>query len=161
MLVWLIKDGEPLPIQADDRPMRIGMLAQALERHGHSVTWWSSTFRHGTKKLLFNSDQEIVISPALRLKLVHAGAYTRNISLKRYYHHHTLAKRFHEGLAEQYQEPDLIVCAFPEIALAYRAVEYARCRHIPIVVDVQDLWPETFLDAMPRVTRPLARLALA
>jgi len=159
MLVWLIKDSEPLPIQAGDRPMRIGMIAQALERRGHSVTWWSSTFRHGTKKLLFNSDQEIVINPRLRLNLIHAGAYTKNISLKRYKHHRKVAKRFYEGLAKQ-PPPDVIVCAFPLIDLAHRAVEYARNRSIPIVVDVQDLWPDTFLDEVPRVARSLARLAL-
>ncbi len=52
--VWLVKDGENLPIQAGSRKkMRTWMLAERLVARGHSILWWSSTFSHQTRKLLY------------------------------------------------------------------------------------------------------------
>ena len=58
MNVWLIKDGENLPIQPDARRMRTWMLADELVRQGHQVTWWSSTHSHQRKQLLFDRDRD-------------------------------------------------------------------------------------------------------
>jgi glycosyltransferase involved in cell wall biosynthesis len=66
-----------------------------------------------------------------------------------------------QALARAAEPPDGIICAFPTIDLADRAVRYAVERNIPIVIDVRDLWPDTFLERVPRSLRPLARLALS
>ena len=54
MDIWVIKDGEPLPIEPDARVLRTGLLAAELVRRGHTVTWWTSTFAHHRKVLLQN-----------------------------------------------------------------------------------------------------------
>ena len=51
MHIWLLKDGENLPIDGSHRKMRTWLMAEALLRAGHSVTWWSSTHNHQKKKL--------------------------------------------------------------------------------------------------------------
>lgn len=42
MRVWVIKAGEPLPIDADrPRKFRAGWIAHTLAARGHDVTWWT------------------------------------------------------------------------------------------------------------------------
>lgn len=159
MNIWLIKDGENLPIQPHQRPMRMGRLAEALQQRGHSITWWASTFFHPKKELLYDSDREINVNDRMRLKLINAGKYRRNISLRRYYQHRVFGNRIRERMKQQ-PAPDAIVCAFPIIEVAYAVVEYANSRNIPIIVDVQDFWPDTFLDLFPSGLRRYARIIL-
>lgn len=158
-MIWLLKDGEHLPVQPNVRKMRMWLIADALCERGHSVLWWSSTFSHQRKMRLQNEATDVEVVPGFRLKLIDAGAYQRNISLQRYLHHRRLAAEFRRKAA-LLNRPDAIVCAFPTIELAYEAVAYARSRRVPIVVDVRDLWPDTFLRKVPRPLRRLSRLAL-
>ena len=39
--IWLIKEGEALPVDDKPRLMRTGSLAKYLSEQGHIVTWWS------------------------------------------------------------------------------------------------------------------------
>ena len=87
MRIWVIKDGELLPSQSDERLMRTGMLAKELVVRGHDVTWWATTFSHQHKMLVRDRGGDIVIGPRYRLRLLHAGAYRRNVSATRYLHH--------------------------------------------------------------------------
>jgi glycosyltransferase involved in cell wall biosynthesis len=159
MLIWLIKDGETLPIQPGTRAMRTGMLADELLARGHSVVWWSSTFSHPMKSLLHDRDAEIVIKPGLHLRLLHAGSYKRNISLERRRHHRLLARRFREAAASA-TAPDAIVCAFPIIDVACEAVRYGEGQEVPVVLDIRDLWPDTLVEKMPRGLRAPVRAML-
>lgn len=156
MHVWLIKDGETLPIQAGQRRMRMGLLAEALLARGHSVSWWSSTFSHQRKKLLFSCDTCVRVNPNLALNLIHAGSYRRNISVRRYLHHKLLARRFRMKVARE-AKPAVVVCAYPQIDLAFQAVSYAQKHCIPIILDIRDLWPDTFLEHIPGLIRAVAR----
>src|SRR5262249_17760748 len=84
MNVWLLKDGENLPIQPSARKMRMWMLADRLQERGHSVVWWSSTFSHQMRTLLYQSDVSLAVRDRLELRLLHANAYERNVSWARY-----------------------------------------------------------------------------
>ncbi len=159
MNVWLIKDGETLPIQPDARRMRTWMLAEELLRQGHQVTWWASTHSHQRKQLLFDGDREIDVERGFRLKLMFAGAYGSNRSLSRLVHHSRLAVKFRRQ-ARALLQPDVIVSAFPTIELAFEAVTFAKPRGIPVIVDIRDPWPDIFLDLAPPVLRAALRIAL-
>jgi glycosyltransferase involved in cell wall biosynthesis len=159
MNVWLIKDGENLPVQPDARKMRTWMLAEELVRRGHRVTWWSSTHSHQRKTLLSDADSEVDVAPGLRLKLLSAGAYRNNKSLRRLLHHARLAAKFRRE-AGRLGPPDVIVSAFPTIELAHEAVAFAKARGCPVIVDIRDPWPDTIVDHAPPALRTLARLAL-
>jgi glycosyltransferase involved in cell wall biosynthesis len=157
--IWVLKDGEILPIQDEPRRMRTWMLADALVARGHSVTWWASTFAHQRKALLAPQDRTFSVSDRFELRLLHAGTYRRNVSFARYRHHRRLGRRFAIE-APATATPDVIVAAFPVIDLACAAVRFALERRVPVVVDVRDLWPDTFLERGPGHLRTLARLAL-
>lgn len=159
MNVWLLKDGEYLPVQAGARKMRTWLLAEALVMRGHQVTWWSSTHSHQRKSLLFDFDHELDVAPGFRLKLLHAGAYRSNRSLQRLAHHARLAAKFRRAAARE-SPPDAIVAAFPTIEFAHEAVRYACARGVPAIVDIRDPWPDTMLDHVPPALRPLGRMAL-
>lgn len=160
MNVWLIKDGENLPLQHDARRMRTWMLADELVGHGHSVTWWASTHSHQRKTLLYPRDHEFEVSPGFRLKLLAVGSYKRNRSVGRLLHHSRLAARFRQEAPKQ-PRPDIVVSSFPTIELAFQAVEFAKTHRLPVIVDIRDPWPDTFLELVPRYLRATARIALA
>jgi glycosyltransferase involved in cell wall biosynthesis len=157
LIFWLIKDGEPLPVQQGARKMRMGMLCDALVERGHIVRWWSSTFSHQEKKLLYNHDIDIEVSSRFRLTLLYAGRYSKNISLRRYLHHRRLAEKFRIRARES-PTPDCIVAALPIIELAWQAVKFGAKRDLPVVVDVRDPWPDVFVNKVPQEFRGVARL---
>ena len=67
MRVWLVKVGEPLPIDRMVRPFRYGVLAQMLASEGHEVTWWTSTFDHVTKKQRYAQNQTVDVERGYRI----------------------------------------------------------------------------------------------
>lgn len=160
MRVWLVTIGEPL--HTDPGPPRLlrgGILARRLAEAGHDVCWWTSSFDH-TRKCQRSGPQDQVVSPGLRLRLMRARGYQRNISLGRLLDHRRLASTF-AAEARTVPPPDLIVASYPPVELALQAVQYGREHGIPVIVDVRDLWPDIVLDHAPRPLRPLARALLS
>jgi len=155
MNVWLIKDGEFLPVQRDVRKMRTWMLAESLVEKGHSVVWWSSTFSHQFKKLLYSKDTEADVNPLFQLRMLYAGAYRKNVSLARILHHWRLGRKFYTS-AERLPVPDVIVCAYPTIELAYHVTSYAQSKNVPLIIDIRDQWPSTYMQVSPGFLKPLA-----
>lgn len=139
--------------------MRTGMLARELERRGHQVTWWCSTFSHPGRTLVYQQDHKTTVGPGLTLMAVHAGEYNNNVSVERYRHHRRLAERF-ARLSVEEPTPDVIIVGFPIPDVALAAVRYARSQQIPCIVDVQDLWPEVFVERVNRHFQRLARTIL-
>jgi glycosyltransferase involved in cell wall biosynthesis len=44
--------------------------------------------------------------------------------------------------------------------MAFFAVEYAKAKDVPVVIDIRDLWPDILADVLPVWSRPLGRVAL-
>src|SRR5204863_5451667 len=57
--------------------------------------------------------------------------------------------------------PDVILCSYPTIELCDAAVSYGRFHGVPVVLDIRDLWPDIFLNLVPRALKGFARVALA
>ncbi|MBT7895782.1 MAG: glycosyltransferase, partial [Flavobacteriales bacterium] len=92
--------------------------------------------------------------------LIHAGnGFKSNISLCRYLFYKNYSRKLNTAI-KLMQEPDIIVCAFPLIDVAYRVVKYANIKNIPIILDIRDLWPDTIINAMPTYLRGLVRIIL-
>src|SRR5215831_7591307 len=123
MRVWLFKDGESPPVDSETRRMRTGMLANALASEGAEVHWFSSTFLHLGKRLYSDADTKLTPDPGYVLHLLHAGRFTRNLSFERYRFYRRFARRVRE-YCQGMPVPDVIVCAFPLIDVAYWAVCY-------------------------------------
>lgn len=160
MNVWVIQVGEPLPIApGNPRPWRSGQLVEALARHGHDVLWWASNFEHKSKTHLFPGGRDVHLGERVTVRLLHSPGYRRNISVARAWDHHVLAREF-RSLADRYPVPDVIHCGYPTIELAAEAVRYGQRHDVPVILDTRDQWPDLFVDSVPPLLRPVARIVL-
>lgn len=160
MNVWLVTIGEPVPTTGkfNERLHRTGYFAKFLsESGGHRVIWWSSTFNHFKKEHLFNKDRDVIINNKLQIKLLYGGGYQSNVSLARIKDHRTISAKFADAARKMPEKPDIIVCALPSISLCSEAVKYGREMKIPVVLDMRDMWPDIFADAIPKPLRVAAR----
>lgn len=161
MKVWIVQDGEPIPgIDENTRDWRAAMLAKALVARGHEVLWWASTFDHARKRFRFDAPRTVELQPGLHVHLLHGPGYKRNNSPRRVWHHRALAAAYAHEIAS-YPPPDLVFCSVPTLELAEQSVIYGRQRHVAVVVDVRDPWPDLYLHLFPAPLRWLARLFLA
>lgn len=55
-------------------------------------------------------------------------------------------------------QPDIIFAGIPCLELAEAAAKYAKAHRVPLVADVQDIWPEVYTHLLPECFRPLGRL---
>jgi glycosyltransferase involved in cell wall biosynthesis len=148
MNLWLLQTGEPLPLDPGVRKMRTGMLAEILLDRGHKVRWWASAFEHQRKFMQFDHDQEIVAEKGLIFHVLKGCGYKTNVSFSRYFDHRLIARKFRVH-SKTLERPDGIIASLPCHHLAYEAVRYAGDKNVPILIDVRDLWPDTFIDFFP------------
>lgn len=162
MKVWLVTIGEPLPIDGDgeDRLYRAGILATMLAERGHEVVWWSSTFDHVRKQQRFSTDATVRLERCGELRLMHGCGYERNLSIWRLLDHAILARKFSSQAMEK-PRPDIILCSLPPLDLPVAVTRYGKVNRVPVIVDVRDLWPDIFLDLVPRWVRPSIKWVLA
>ncbi len=160
--VWVVHAGEPIAgLDLGAPPHRYGMIVNALAAAGHNVTWWSSTYQHLTKRHRFDGPVSLSIGHGRSLRLLHTGpTYRKNVSPARVLHHRALAKAFRETVQHE-QAPDVIVVSLPTPELAEAAVVYGQERGIPVIVDVQDPWPDVYLSVLPKRLHGLARTLLS
>jgi len=159
MKIWLIMSGEPLALYGE-RPHRVGILSDMLANKGHYVTWWTTTFDHQNKKYFYNENKSVEVSDNLKMYFLHSNVeYKKNISFDRIFNHKQVSKSF-ISVAEELDKPDLIFCAFPTIDLAYEATIFGKDNNIPVIIDVRDLWPDIFLDPLPKMLKPIGKILL-
>lgn len=160
MRVWLITIGEPLPTdKPNQRLLRTGVLANLLAANGHQVTWWTSSFNHTLKVFRSDLDGSFSIRDGLQIKLLHSIKYSRNVSIRRIIHQYIIAKKFSEQ-AKLEAKPDIIMSSLPTIELSVEACKFGEKNGIPVIIDVRDLWPDVFVDLVPKQMSSIARLTL-
>lgn len=157
--IWVLKDGETLPVIKDAKKMRTWRLSEALADRGHNVTWWSSNFYHTKKEKVFEGDKIVELRNNLTVKLLDCGSYKKNISLQRIRHHSILGKKF-ATLAKSENKPDIIISSLPTIEFPVEAVKYGKKNNVPVIIDVRDMWPDIILDYFPIFLRPFLRVPI-
>lgn len=159
MRIWLLRVSEVLPLDGENpRLLRTGMLADMLVKQGHEVVWWTSTYNHTEKKLRANAHKDINISDRYTIKLIHGPVYKKNISWQRLLNHYLVARQFRQLAADE-SKPDLVLSVVPDVMLSYAAVKYAKKNHVPVVLDLRDMWPDIFERVGPPKFRLLIKLA--
>lgn len=156
--IWLIQHGEPLPVFSNAMHFRTARLARELASRGHDVTYWCSSLWHH-KKVLFCKENKEVRVDNYNLIILHAGKYESNHSLSRYFHHRKMAKLFSRE-ARKKERPDIIIAGLPIHYCAYEAVKFGNEKHIPVIVDIRDYWPNRLLMLFPKRFQWLGRLLL-
>jgi glycosyltransferase involved in cell wall biosynthesis len=159
--VWLLQTGEPLHTDAGNpRPMRAMNLANALVAAGHKVVLWSSSFYHQEKRHRVLGSDRIIVSPGLEIRLIPSPGYLRNIGPGRLWDHAILARNLAKELSAESVAPDVAFIGYPPIETAAVMTRWLAIRRIPCIVDVKDQWPTIFTDALPKLLKPLGRIAL-
>lgn len=155
MRIWLMKAGEPLPIDGKDiRLYRTGLLATMLAQRNHEITWWTSTVDHVRKRHRFAGNTTLKISENLEVRLIKSILYKRNVGIARIINHHREAHIF-SVWATQMVPPDVIVCSMPTIEFSLAAVRYGKKHQVPVILDIRDLWPDIFLELGPSWAEPI------
>jgi glycosyltransferase involved in cell wall biosynthesis len=144
MNVAVINPFDPLPGEGF-RPGRYAALCAALVRAGHCVRWYSSSFWHEFKK---PRDEPAIHAAARKagyeVRLIQALGYSKNLSLQRLRDHAAVAHRLRNLIQKENFQPDAIAVSLPPPVLGAVAADWSRQSRARLVVDVQDLWPETF-----------------
>jgi len=155
MTVWLNNPFDPLPGEGG-RPLRYWLLARALVAAGHRVVWWSSDFHHLRK--LRRRGERVCQAEGFEVRLVQTPAYASNIGWRRWRSHARYAAAW-ERLARQavadgaLETPAVIVVSLPPLGVFDAAARLREAWGCRIVVDVQDVWPETFYQLLPPFLR--------
>ena len=106
----------------------------------------TSTFCHLTKK---QRDEDSLLLEKLPYKMTlrHEKGYKKNIGIDRISSYRQFGRNVQKYL-EKRKKPDLIIVSIPSLSVADRVTKYANKNKIPVIVDIQDLWPEAFKMAL-------------
>jgi len=142
--IWLINPFDFLPGEFF-RPGRYATLVDILINNGFNVTWWSSNFLHATKSYRKQLSQR----SGLRIVLIPTPSYTKNVGLKRVWNHYVFGRRFESVSRRVKEKPDIIVASCPPLFSAKISIKIAKKLGVISVIDVRDLWPESFEMILP------------
>jgi len=155
MVIWLINPFDPLPGDPEQEG-RYATLARLLVSGGHEVTWWTSSFSHRFKRPV---DRQAITAACkaigIGVRFLTVGPYRRNVGAGRLWNHYLLAGRFGKAARMESSAPNIVLASVPPPMLARQAAIFAAECGAKMIVDVQDLWPETFCRLGPGVLRPL------
>ncbi len=157
--VWLVKTGEPSPVDGGGRLMRTAMLADELVRSGHRVTWWDSCFSHQQKTFRFRETTGIKLPNGVDIQFLLGRGYRRHLSWARFNDHRQVAASF-ASMAQSKPQPDIVVAPYPTVELCAASANYAKQRNIPLLVDIRDLVPDSIPEYFHPALRPVVRAAL-
>ena len=158
MNIWLVTTGEPVQTDGDNpRLLRTGIFAEFLVKHGQEVTWWQSAFSHAKLEPRF-LENKILSVEGYTLVFLKGKGYKKNISLDRIIDHYKVAQQF-KKVSIDFPKPDIIVCSFPTFSLCEKTLEYGKKNNVPVLIDYRDLWPETFVNAIPQRFQVFGKIA--
>jgi glycosyltransferase involved in cell wall biosynthesis len=150
--VWLLQDGEPLPIDSNPRLMRTGDQARLLLQSGFGVVWWTSRFNHNLKRFRDQAGTWCSLGPDYTIALLDGPGYDANISWRRIRHYRAIAAHF-DRISEALEPPSLIVGSYPSPELCDAGRRYAERHGVPFIVDIRDPWPDIFPGYLPQALR--------
>ena len=153
MIIWINNPFDFLPGEGA-RLQRYGLLAQALVRVGHQVVWWSSDWNHLRKEVRSQRSEDSM--RGVDIRLIKTMPYFKNVGVRRLISHWRYARNWEKEVSSQgqdeYEKPDVIICSSPPLSTGW--VMRGICNRLGCVgvVDVMDVWPETFERVAPAWT---------
>jgi len=150
--IWLVNPFDDIPGEGLP-PLRYWTLARILAARGHDVIWWSATWSH-RRKAIRSTPLGIREDEGFGVRLVAVRPYDRNVSWTRFGSHRDFGRTFerlaNESIAAGHLErPDIILASLPPLDSPEAAARLARTLDATFVLDVMDLWPETFERLLP------------
>ena len=152
LTVWLVNPFDDIPGEGIP-PLRYWSLARVLAARGHEVTWWTATWSH-RRKTIRTAPLGILEDEGFAVRLVAVRPYEKDGSLARINSHKDFGRTFErlasEGVSSgQLARPDIILASLPPLESPEAALRLARTLDATFILDVMDLWPETFERLVP------------
>ena len=119
--------------------IRISTIYRLLKEENVEVELITTDFNHRKKQKHH---------PALHpedITFLPVPEYTKNVGFRRLYSHLVFAFRLWNYLKKLPYCPSKVYCLVPAVTAAIPCKRYCQKKGIPLVVDVIDLWPESFL----------------
>ena len=128
---------------------RFWYLAELLSQ-SHDVLLITSRFRHYDKSFRRHEDARNASAERLKVILLDEPGYGKNVSLARLASHRTFVKNF-EHLLEgcRPHEWDIVYSAYPLMATNLLLGRHKAHLGYKLIIDVQDVWPESFSSVVP------------
>lgn len=128
---------------------RFWYLAERLSQ-SHDVLLITSRFRHYDKSFRRPEDAEAASQGRLKVMLLEESGYGKNVSLGRVTSHYRFVKNFEQWLKNcRPGEQDIVYSAYPLIATNLLLGKHKARLGYKLIVDVQDVWPESFSSVVP------------
>ncbi|HGG7683613.1 TPA: glycosyltransferase [Neisseria meningitidis] len=128
---------------------RFWYLAELLSQ-SHDVLLITSRFRHYDKSFRRPEDAEAASQGRLKVMLLEESGYGKNVSLERVASHYRFVKNFEQWLKNcRSGEQDIVYSAYPLIATNLLLGKHKARLGYKLIVDVQDVWPESFSSVVP------------
>jgi len=85
----------------------------------------------------------------VEIRLIETMPYYKNIGLRRLLSHWLYARSWEREARNEHEKPDLIICSAPPLSTGW--VMRSLCKRLGCVgvIDVMDVWPETFERVVP------------
>ncbi len=119
--------------------IRISTIYRLLKEKGAAVELITTDFNHREKR---KHDPEQHPSDITFLPV---PQYNKNVGLRRLYSHLVFAWQLWLYLKKLSYRPSKVYCLVPAVSGGLACNRYCRKENIPLVVDVIDLWPESFI----------------
>ena len=130
-------------LESEKGESRFAYLARLLARNGYELEIVTSSFYH-MNKIHRNISKEELDSYPYKITFIDEPGYKKNISFKRIKSINVFNKGIKNYLNKLDYRPDLIYVPIPSIKLGHIASKYCTKNNIPLLIDVEDLWPESF-----------------
>ena len=128
---------------------RFWYLAELLSQ-SHDVLLITSNFKHYDKSFRRPEDATSASQGRLKVMLLEESGYGKNVSLDRVKSHHVFVKNFEQWLKNcRPGEQDVVFSAYPLIATNLLLGEHKARLGYKLIIDVQDVWPESFSSVVP------------
>lgn len=151
MRVWIENPFDNLPLEGF-RAQRYWLMAKAFRKAGHEVTLWTSDFNHTTKRKRLVEDTRKDEGDGFSVRFIPTIPYYKNISIRRIISHlvYAISWLIEGSEASKTGNPDIIIISTPPICTGLVALYFKKRYGTKVVLDIMDLWPETFERVAPK-----------
>lgn len=153
--IWYIHEYNQLP-GSNWRKSRSTAICEILSKE-YNVIWWTASFDHHSKTQ--RPVGEIKISDSFKIEVIRTTGYKKNISIRRFIRDNQFTHNLKKEI-KKFPAPDLIITDGNPIRFCEPENGYVMQHKTPVIVDMNDIWPDIIEMMAPRVIKPLAHIAL-
>ena len=87
-------------------------------------------------------------------------SYKKNMSPKRFIAHRDYAKKLIKEFSN-WEKPNVIFISMPPLSTIREVTKWGKKNNVPVVVDIIDPWPDSFIKDVPSFLKPLAKILIS